>query len=123
MGQEISQCVEDMTGVLDVDIVDQSNREDGEVAAGQLWQRPSRSKLNLKTSSGSRALKVRVLSVLSASHRSFCGAPPALVLEANVQVPIASSSNPTPLIYLTTFLVLLVRVEGLARLYVDCVQG
>ncbi|GMI40052.1 hypothetical protein TrCOL_g11672 [Triparma columacea] len=59
MGSEISQCVEDMTGAIgEVDITDQANREDGEVAAGQLWQRPSRSKLvGVTSSSRTRGLK------------------------------------------------------------------
>ncbi|GMI13377.1 hypothetical protein TrLO_g7962 [Triparma laevis f. longispina] len=59
MGQEISKCVEDMTGAMDTDITEQSNKEDGEVAAGFLFQRPSRSKLaGLKKAAGaSRSMK------------------------------------------------------------------
>mmetsp|Transcript_25736 Transcript_25736/g.51386 ORF Transcript_25736/g.51386 Transcript_25736/m.51386 type:complete len:415 (-) Transcript_25736:63-1307(-) len=45
MGSEISRCVEDMTGSLELDICEQANKDEGEVAAGFLYQRPSRSKL------------------------------------------------------------------------------
>ncbi|GMH97601.1 hypothetical protein TrST_g10662 [Triparma strigata] len=59
MGQEISKCVEDMTGAMDIDITEEANKEDGEVAAGYLFQRPSRSKLSgLKKAAGaSRSMK------------------------------------------------------------------
>lgn len=103
MGNEISQCVEDMTGGLgEVDICDQANREDGEVAAGPLWQRPSRSKLAGVTKSsrgGGARLKVRKAlhpSFVYVCNRNVRDSSTIVIIYTKTSLPFPTSSLPYP---------------------------
>jgi hypothetical protein len=67
MGNEISQCVEDMSGASEDDIHANANKEEGEIAAGWLYQKSDRSmKSKVQSAGGGRNLMRRSWFVLRA---------------------------------------------------------